>query len=203
MGLNLSQFEYRGSDNCLITPQIILAIGSLLPMKGFDVLINALAILKSRGECFKCVIIGEGDERSKLEVLIRDFSLENVQLIGALSFEMIKEYLAQATILVMPSRFSSEGVDGIPTVLIEAMASGVPVVSTRFVGIPELVVHDFSGLLAEPGDKNDLAKQIERLLTDAQLHSFLRINAIKTIRDEYDIKKNVRLLSNEIDRITK
>ena len=198
-GVDLEQFHYRISEEGLNEPPLILAIGSLLPMKGFDVLLRALSTLQKEGPPFECSIIGEGHERNNLELLIQNLSLSHVYLAGPLPFSKVTYYLARATILVMPSQSSKQGIDGIPTVLIEAMASGVPVVSTCFAGIPDLVINEYSGLLAEPGDENDLARKIKWLLEDSRLRDRLRENAIRMIRSDYDMKKNGVTISMFMD----
>jgi len=86
--------------------------------------------------------------------------------------------------------------DGIPVVLMEAMSQSVPVISTRISGIPELIIHDHTGLLAQPGDSKDLAIQIDKLLGSAELRASLVKNAAEHVKNEFGRNVNLgRLLS--------
>lgn len=116
-------------------------MGSLIPKKGFDVLLRACAILLERGLQFRCVIIGDGAERERLSILKKDLGVDgNVEMLGYRTLTELRDWYYRATVLVMPSVVSLTGEsDGLPTVLIEALASGLPVVGTETAAIPELI----------------------------------------------------------------
>jgi colanic acid/amylovoran biosynthesis glycosyltransferase len=176
-------------------PPMILAIGTLEGRKGFDILIEACALLKQRGFIFTCRIIGEGRERGRLEKLVRHLGLEEiVHLPGAMAFQQLQQEFTKATILVMPSKPALDDHDGLPTVLFESMALGTPVVSTRLAGIPDLVKDGETGLLAEPGDPESLSGCMERLLEDHALQQRLALAGRKLVEAGFDIRNSVKTL---------
>ena len=147
----------------------IVAVGRLVPMKGFHVLLDAVASLRDRGVRVHCTIIGDGPERQRLLRQRSALGLDGqVELTGALPQSAVKRHMATATLLVMPCIVTRQGsADGIPNVLMEAMASGLPVISTTISGIPELVEDGLNGRLIEPGDPELLGDAIVELLADA------------------------------------
>jgi glycosyltransferase involved in cell wall biosynthesis len=170
----------------------MLAVGSLVHPKGFHVLVQACALLRKQGIPFKCRIVGEGYERRNLVRLARDLSIEDaVDMAGALPFRAVRELYRLATVFVMPSVPSPKGSDGLPTVLIEAMALGTPVVASNHAGIPDLVRHRETGLLVKPGGPEALAECIIELLTDSGLRGRLALNGRRLIEAEFDLQHNV------------
>src|SRR5581483_10677278 len=149
----------------------ILSVGRLVAFKGFDCLIDACAELARHGLDFTCEIIGDGPLRGQLQSRIEKKNLSGrVQLLGALSQAAVLEMVAAADIFALASVIDAQGAsDVFPTVIIEAMAAGRPVVSTRLAGIPEAVVDGETGLLVPPGDPAALATALERLIRDAEL----------------------------------
>ncbi len=150
-------FTTEGRD-----PRLIVSVGRLDRIKGFETLIDALAVLADRGEAFHCVIVGEGPLRKALQTRIDDASLAHrVELPGARPAESVAALLAVAGLFVLPSRVTDDGDrDGIPVALMEAMAAGLPVVSTTVSGIPELIESTVHGLLVPPDDAPALARAI-------------------------------------------
>lgn len=145
----------------------ILFVGRLVPLKGLNDLIDALHSLKADGVKFQCTIVGDGPMRGEIEnkLLRLDLTAE-IKITGwlrSLSDELLAQY-RQADVLCLPS-YS----EGLPLVLIEAMANGVAVVASRVGGIPEIVQHEINGLLVDPGDAGGIASSIRRLLTDHDL----------------------------------
>ena len=151
----------------------IVSVGRLVAFKGFDGLIDACAELARRRIDFVCDIIGDGPLRETLQAKIEQLNLSSrVNLIGSLSQGAVLEKLQTADIFALASTTDAQGAtDVFPTVILEAMASERPVVSTRLAGIPELVVDGQTGLLAPPGDSTALAQALERLLRDPELRS--------------------------------
>jgi len=139
-----------------------VSIGRLIEFKGFQHLISAAAILKRHGVAVDLRVIGEGPIRAELEKRIADENVGDVvTLLGMRSQEEVKRELHEADFFVLPSIFDSVGAcDILPTVITEAMASSLPVVSTTVAGIPEMVAHGESGLLVEPSDAPALADAI-------------------------------------------
>src|SRR5216110_2948235 len=149
----------------------IVSVGRLVPFKGFDDLIDACAELARRRIDFVCDIIGDGPLRETLQAKVEQLDLSSrVNLLGSLSQGVVLEKLQAADIFALASTTDAQGAtDVFPTVILEAMASARPVVSTRLAGIPELVVDRQTGMLAPPGDSTALAHALEQLLRDPAL----------------------------------
>ncbi|HEV8718318.1 MAG TPA: glycosyltransferase [Candidatus Binatia bacterium] len=190
-GINLQEFSVNGTHRR--ETGAIVTIGRLEHIKGFPYLVEACAVLKARGVPFTCDIIGEGSLRSVLEHKIAGSSLESaMRLRGALSQNQVRAALAGAQLFVLPSVQTQDGnQDGIPVALMEAMALGLPVISTPVSGIPELVIDGVSGLLVAPGDAVALADAIERLLTDPALREALSRQGREAVRARHDISRSV------------
>ena len=171
-------------------------MGRLVPKKGFDVLVDACSELRRRGERFRCEILGEGSERAALEHRILEAGLEgHVVLRGACSAEEVRAALGRAAALAVPSVVAEDGNrDGLPTVLVEAMALGTPCVATPVTGIPEVVVHGRSGLLVKEGDPHALADALAALLGVPELRSRVASCARDRIDRDFDVDRNVRPL---------
>ena len=164
--------NFLGGDRATkLEPPRILFAGNLVPSKGVDVLLRAVAELQRRGIACQLKILGEGPAKAELEVLARTLGITS-RVIWA-SFvpqgQMGAEYGA-STITVLPSRGQAEGLG---LTLVEALLAGCAVVGTAAGGIPEVILHEKTGLIARDGDAEDLAAQIGRLLTDAPLRDRL------------------------------
>ena len=183
------------------SPACILAVGRLVFKKGFHVLIEACALLRDKGVRARCLIVGDGEEATRLHNLAAGLDLSaQVLLAGTLLPADLLEYYAEADVFVMPSCKSGNDRDGIPTVLIEAMAMEVPVVSTRLSGIPELVRHGETGLLVAPDDPAGLAEAIARLLSDPALAERLGKAARELVIRDFNIHSSARMLFNLFTR---
>ncbi len=174
----------------------VLAVGRLDPIKGFRHLISACHILKDRHATFQCYILGEGEERVSLTAQIRECDLEGVvRLVGAVPQEKLLDYYHSATMFVMPSVVTDSGnSDGIPNVLLEAMATELPVIATPVAGIPELVTHFKDGILAAPGDPEELAHHIHRLLQDSAQRKTLGAAARRRVVADFDNRNAIEPL---------
>jgi glycosyltransferase involved in cell wall biosynthesis len=151
----------------------IVSIGRLVTFKGFEDLIDACAELANRGIDFLCDIIGDGPLRDTLQQKIEKLDLSSrVNLLGSLSQQAVLEKLQTTDIFALASTTDAKGAtDVFPTVILEAMASARPVVSTRLAGIPELVSDGETGILVSPGDPSALTDALEQLLRDPELRS--------------------------------
>jgi colanic acid/amylovoran biosynthesis glycosyltransferase len=168
----------------------IRSSGRLVEKKGFADLIAACAILKERGVDFRCVIGGSGPLEDDLRRRIADHGLgEYVELTGqAIKQERIPEFMEGGDVYCLPCVWAADGdVDGLPQMLMEAMACGLPAVSTRLVGIPDLVVDGVTGLLVEPGDVSSLADALERLSGDADLRRRLAGAARRAVEERFNL----------------
>ena len=165
-GLDLDHFTFESPEQ---RPSRILAVGRLVEKKGFDVLVDACHLLRQRGTEFRCDIVGTGDREAVLQTAIAKRQLaEVVQLRGPLPQREVMQALRESSVLAVPCVVGDDGNrDGLPTVILEAMALGTPVVSTDVTGIPEVVRHQETGLLVPQRDPAALADALASLLRDA------------------------------------
>lgn len=198
-GIDLTQFSYEHDPDREGVP-LILGVGSLRDKKGFDSLIQACALLQQQGLPFNCEIIGDGPERAALEALLAHLNLtEAVHLAGSKPFSEVLQAFRKATLFVMPSRRPQRSTrDGLPTVIIEAMAAGVPVIATDFAGIPDLVIHEETGLLVPPEDFQALADAMKRIIEDAELGVKLAQGGRLRVGQKFDVQQTIRELEELI-----
>ena len=175
----------------------ILAVGRLVEKKGFDYLLRACSILRRKGFNFNCRIIGErGEQYPILLEQIKGLGLEDfVNLEGPKTHQHLLTAYQQSSMFVLPCRLVEDGDrDGIPNVLVEAMACGLPVISTEVSGIPELIESGKNGLLVKPDDSESLSIAMERLLTSSMLATRLSSHARRTVCERFDSAKTIRQL---------
>jgi glycosyltransferase involved in cell wall biosynthesis len=149
-------------------PQVdLISVARLIEKKGFDTLVRAIAIVRTRVPDVTVTIVGDGPERDSLEELVASLGLgRNVTLIGALNHDAALELMTGAKLFCLASRRAGDGdCDAVPVVIREAMARGLPVISTRIAGIPETVDGDV-GWLVDPGSPEQLAEAITTALLD-------------------------------------
>jgi glycosyltransferase involved in cell wall biosynthesis len=165
-GVDLARFD--GTGRAPEPGPVLIAVGTLTPAKGFDDAIRALALLRSRGRAAALWLVGDGPERAALEALARESGVaDRTRFLGVLGHEDLLPLYRRAWLLLAPSRVLPNGRrDGIPNVIVEAMAMGMPCVGTRAGGIEEAIVPGETGALAEPGDPASLAEAIESVLAD-------------------------------------
>jgi glycosyltransferase involved in cell wall biosynthesis len=176
----------------------ILTVGRLVEKKGFDVLVAACKRLADAGREFECTIVGDGPEAARLRALIRNQGLNHVvRLVGSKTTAEIRKLMAQASLFVLPCRQARSGDrDGVPVVLMEAMACGLPVVSGDLESIRELIRDGETGLMAEPNDPDDLANRIIELIDDKELQHRLSMQGRQWVVEEFSSPPNIdRLLS--------
>ncbi len=173
------------------TPNLI-AVCRFVEKKGLDVLLRACTILKERRVPFRCLLIGDGPEMGRLQSLVAELSLEGeVRFLGTIPTDQVRSYLVPGNVIVVPSVYARDGErDGIPTVLIEAMASGVPVVASEISGIPELIDDGESGILVPSRDEESLASAIQAVLMNPKLGARLRGAGRKKVLKEFDVRVN-------------
>jgi len=180
----------------------IVSVGRLVAFKGFGDLIDACAELARRRIDFVCDIIGDGPLRETLQAKIERLDLSSrVNLLGSLSQDAVLEKLHAADIFALASTTDAQGAtDVFPTVILEAMASARPVVSTRLAGIPELVIDGATGLLAPPGDSKALAHALEQLLADPELRLRFGHAGRARVEQHFRIEQTVAPLVEMLDR---
>lgn len=175
----------------------ILTVARHVPKKGLDLVIRAMAQLKDKGLSFHLNMIGQGELTGELAELIKSLELnDHVRLLGTLAHEQVISHYARADLFMLGCRIAPNmDRDGIPNVLAEAMAMGVPVVVPGVSGIPELVVHEKSGILVPPEDPRALALAAERVMKDPTLREQLIQGGRKKVRECFDRKKLIKDLA--------
>ncbi len=181
----------------------VLCVARLVPKKGVDALIEAFALLRDRFPSRRLEIIGDGPLAAELARLAAERGIaDRVAFLGSRPREDVERAFDRCSVFVLPCRIARDGDrDGMPTVLLEAMARSVPVISTRVGGIPELVRHEQTGLLVAPDDPSGLARAISRLLDDPCLAQRLGINGRALVAERFDPQRNLRMLQAVFGRI--
>ncbi len=161
-----------------------LFVGKLVEKKGLEHLMRALKILKDKNRDFKLLIAGGGPLEGQLKVLMRDLGLVGeVRFMGWVNNDLLPDIYSSSDVFIAPSIFDKRGeTEGLPVVIIEAMACGVPVIASRVSGIPEIVSDNINGFLCSPGDPVDLAKKMDEILSCKDIGR-LRDGAIQTSRN--------------------
>ena len=177
-------------------PMQALAVGRLVPKKGFDVLLEAWArMLREAEEPAQATlhIVGDGPQRAELEAQLRALKLEqHVKLLGALSNDAVREWMLSADVFVLPCRPAQDGdKDGIPVVLMEAMACGLCVISGDLPAIRELVVSGETGMMVAPGDAAQLCQRLVDVLSDQALRRRLGDYGRRRVCEEFALSVNL------------
>ena len=167
-------------------PGRIVSVGRLVPKKGFDVLVRAVGELTRRGVPVELLVLGGGDLREQLNALAREQRVaDRVRLIGARPQHQVVEQLAAAELFALAPRVLADGDrDGVPNVLLEAMAAGVPVVATAVSGIPEVITDGVNGRLVPPERPDLLADALGELLRNTQLRARIGDSGRRFVRAE-------------------
>jgi glycosyltransferase involved in cell wall biosynthesis len=192
-GTDLQRFS---PDRSHVEPQRILSVGRLVSKKGFKDLVDALALLQSKGLRIRADVYGGGPLRPELEARAHRLGLDGrLTFHGARLQDEILTAYRRATVFVLAPVVTDDGDrDGIPNVLVEAMASGVPVVATKISGIPELITDGIDGLLVNEHDPTALAGAIERVLIDSELAQQLGRAGRRRVEREFDLVANTQRL---------
>jgi glycosyltransferase involved in cell wall biosynthesis len=190
VGIPVDQFTRSSAPAAAERHPTILYIGRLVPEKGQAVLLEAAALLARRGHPVEVTLAGEGALRPELERRAERLGIAPlVSFLGAVSQDRLRDLYETASIFCLPS-FA----EGVPVVLMEAMAMGLPVVSTRIAGIPELIENGVGGLLVAPGRADELADRLESLLTDPALCRQLGTRGRETVLREFDAERSAAQL---------
>jgi glycosyltransferase involved in cell wall biosynthesis len=168
-------------------------LGRMIEKKGFDILTRAVAVLKNSGRVVELRIAGDGPLKPDLERLAQELGIADItRFEGSLPHHQVADWMQRLDVFVLACKKDKNGdMDGIPVVLMEAMSQSVPVISTRLSGVPELVVHEETGLLAEPNDHDDLARQISRLIESTELCAKMTMRARAHVTHEFGQANNL------------
>lgn len=189
-GIDCEKFPYAKREVGKGEPTTVVTIGRLVEKKGIEYAIKAMAQLVGSGRNVQYLVIGDGELRGKLESLMKELRLtSHVQLLGWKNHDEVVRLLQHAHILVAPSVTAGNGdQEGIPNVLKEAMALGLPVLSTMHSGIPELVEDGVSGYLVKERDVDALADRLSYLIDHPEIWSTMGRAGRERIQKHYDIK---------------
>jgi glycosyltransferase involved in cell wall biosynthesis len=197
VGVPVRQFTRSGSRNGSGRTPVVLYIGRLVPEKGQAVLLEAVAQLAGRGVDVELQLAGDGQLRSALERTAARLDIAGrVSFLGAVGQEDLRDLYERASVFCLPS-FA----EGVPVVLMEAMAMGLPVVTTRIAGIPELVEDGHSGLLVAPGRADELADSLASLLRRPELRQSLGVNGREAVLRRFDSEGSAAQLQALFSRL--
>lgn len=179
----------------------IISVGRFVEKKGFTYLLDACYQLLEKGIKLNCTFVGNGPLWEEIDERVKALKLENhVQLPGAMPQKKLQEKFRRSDLFVLPAVKASNGdLDGIPVVLMEAMALGIPVISTSVSGIPELINHKESGLLVKEKDVAELAEAIQIFTKFSDTNIQYAKAARQKIEQEFNIKKSASLMAKLIE----
>ncbi len=201
-GINVDLFKpkpIRETDNHIFT---VISSGRLVEKKGFEYLIDACKLLQGRFN-FKCLIAGSGELEKSLGQRVKDLQLEEiVEVTGEeLLQEEITELMHSGDCYCLPCVWATDNdVDGLPQMLMEAMACGLPVISTRLVGIPDLVIDQQTGILVEPNNVEEIAKAIEYLYQNQQARRDMAIRGREIVVSKFNLETCLEPLIAEYNK---
>ncbi|MFO7166529.1 MAG: glycosyltransferase [Chloroflexota bacterium] len=181
---------------------LLLCVASLQEYKGHAYLLEACARLKAAGQPFRCLLVGEGELRAALTAQIERLGLaEEVELLGRQPRHRVSALMAEADVMVLPSVTTGSGKrEGIPVALMEALACELPVVATAISGVPELVIHNQTGLLVPERDAAALADALLLLCRDAELGRRLGRAGREHVLRHYNLRRNAEALRALLQR---
>ncbi|TVM34578.1 glycosyltransferase family 4 protein [Oceanidesulfovibrio marinus] len=196
-GIDLTLFSANGRQPGTEPPYSLLTVARFVPKKGLTTIIDALEALAADGVAFTWTLVGDGEMKGALQKRLEASPIKDrVVLAGTLAHHDVLELYEKADCFVLGCRIATNGDrDGIPNVVAEAMAMGVPVAATTVSGIPELVEHESTGLLCNPEDPGALAANLRRLLTDAELRARIIPAARAKVEEVFDNTKEIRELA--------
>ncbi|MET0656935.1 MAG: glycosyltransferase [Steroidobacteraceae bacterium] len=198
---------YIGIDEQRFTPAreerprpLVLFVGRLVPKKGGEHLLKAIALVQRQLPAAELVFIGDGPLRESLQTQARE--LRNVSFLGSQPASVVSEHLKQASVFCVPSIAAPNGDnEGLGMVFLEAQAAAVPVVSFDSGGVSEAVEHGVTGLLARPGDDAALAAHITRLLQEPTLRTQMGAAGRARVEQKFSLQRQTALLEDLYDEV--
>ncbi|MBI2664913.1 glycosyltransferase [Candidatus Woesearchaeota archaeon] len=170
-----------------VSGEFIFTVGRMAEKKGFKYLIAAMPKILKKLPKAKLVLIGDGPERPGLEQLTKELKLENnVLFAGKVTHKELENWYPTADVFVLPSIVTKEGdTEGLGVVFLEAIASGTPVIGSNVGGIPDIIMHEKTGLLVPEKAPDELADAIVRVLSDKKLNKKLTENAFAFVKERF------------------
>lgn len=193
-GIDVSHFHPNGRQVQAERPLRILSSGRLVEKKGFRFLIEACRLLSNRGEQYECTVAGSGPLEETLREQVSELGLsDRITITGKpITQEKLPEFMRSGDIYCLPCVWALDGdVDGLPQMLMEAMACGLPVISTPVTGIPDLVIDGETGLLVQPKNAEQLADVLYTLLRDRQLRQRLAHQGRAFVTKQFNIETSL------------
>ena len=197
-GIDTGLFALKQKTDALPRkPYQILTVARLIAKKGLPTVYRALKVLNDNGIPFEHILIGDGEDRKTVLALIKRLGLDTQsRWLGTQPHEVVLKHYRQAHLFVLGCEVAANGDrDGIPNVLLESMAMGVPVVATDVSAIPELVESEKTGILVQPGQPVQLAEAMQRMLTDNELRSRVIPAARQRVLQDFDNKIHIQKLA--------
>ena len=210
-GADVATFEASQAERAAVRARLgvegddvlVAGIGRLLPVKGFDVLVDAFATASKRDDRLRLVLVGDGPERSELARRVEALDIgKSTTLVGAVNHDEIPGFLAAADVVAVPSVHRGGYVDGLPNVALEAMAAGRPLIASRVGGLPDLVRPDETGLLVHELDADELAEAIVALSRDLERRMRLGAAAKDETREQRSWTSVARRFVDVYERAT-
>lgn len=194
LGIDTEEFKPASREASL--PLRIVCVGRLVPAKGQHILLRAFSHLRSKGYALQLTFIGDGPDRASLEREVAEHALsDHVTFCGALNHNQTREQVAQADIFALAS-FA----EGIPVALMEAMAMGIPCVSSIIAGIPELIRDNIDGLLVPASSVESFSSAIESLVLNRDLRQHLGAAARARVIELYNLADNLKILASTFEK---
>jgi glycosyltransferase involved in cell wall biosynthesis len=174
----------------------LIVVCSLAPVKGLHILIDAMHRLIQQKRPVLLRIVGDGPDRTSIEEHIRSLGMtDSIRMEGALNQDQVRDLYKQSDIFALPT-FA----EGVPVVLMEAMAMEIPCATTWITGIPELIRNEVDGLLAPASDADQFAAAVARLMDDRELRVRLGRSGRQRVQEKYDLARNTRLFAEIMAR---
>ena len=196
-GIDLELFQNGLKQNDSHDDYQILTVARITEKKGLPTIYRALALLRDRGIRFNHTLIGDGDDREKVFALIRSLNLDNhCHCLGTQTHAKVLEQFKQSDLFVLGCEIAKNGDrDGIPNVLVESLAMGVPALSPHVSAVPEILVNGETGLTVPPSDPEAMANAMHRILTDQKLRVRLQESGRKFVKEFFDNTHSTRKLA--------
>lgn len=198
-GVDTKIFSFQSRINGTFT---ILSVSNLVEKKGLEYLIKAVKILKDDNYSLEALIIGDGPEKENILNLINTLNLEReVSLLGKIPHESLPNIHAKTNLFVLPCIVAkNRDMDGIPVALMEAMLSGIPVISTKISGIPELIIDHETGLLVKEKDEYALADAIKKMIKNEKFRNSIGLAGRERVYKEFNIENITRLIISTFNK---
>lgn len=193
LGLDLDRFEYREPEG---EPRTLLTVGRLTPKKGHESLLKAVSRLTADGHDLRLRIVGDGPLRGRLEDMAEAEGWNWAEFVGSVKHEQAIEEMTRADLFALCSQTAPDGdMEGTPTVLLEAQATGLPCVSTEHAGIPEIIPEENHWLLAEPGNEASVIEVLKQVLeADPEERVAVSRRGKRFVERKHDIERNAEKL---------